>query len=329
MTVSTNKRESGPRTVVLERVFDAPRELLYTLFTDPAHLARWWVPYPLTCPRMEFDARPGGAFRMEMQTSDGVRFPFIGTVIEADPPTRLVFSSREDWHENDAHGTEVLQTITFTARGDQTAVRLEIDVTQSGPATPQALDGMTSGWMQDFGRLTFYLLSWTAAETCAGIDAAGPNEAVVTTPSDREIVVTRIYDAPRALIYKTMMDPDTIPNWWGSRGLTTTVEAMDARPYGAWRFCQHGPDGDVFGFRGEYILIAAPELVVTSYEVEAAVGQTAIDAVHLHEDDGRTILTSISLFPTRADRDRSLHMGSVNGAIESYERLAALLPALT
>ena len=181
----------------------------------------------------------------------------------------------------------------------------------------------------DFGRLAFYLLSWTAEDEFQRIEASGETTPVVTTPSDREIVVKRIYDAPRAQIYKAMIDPTAIPNWWGARGLTTTVAQMDVRPFGAWRFSQHGPDGDVFGFRGEYMLIVPPEIVVTSFEVELMDGQTAIDAVHLHEHDGKTLLTSISLFPSQADRDRSLEMGRVNGAIESYERLAELLPALT
>jgi len=299
------------------------------LFSEPEHLARWWVPYPLTCPVMEFDAQPGGAFHMVMSASDGTQFPFLGTVIEADPPKRLVFSSREGWHEPGARVTEVLQTITFTERWGQTVVRLEIDVVQSCSTTARSLEGMTSGWMMDFGRLAFYLLSWTAAEEFQRIETGDVASPIVTTPSDREIVVKRLYDAPRDLIYKAMIDPAVIPDWWGARGFITTVDEMDVRPYGAWRFSQHGPDGDVFGFRGEYMLIVPPELVVTSFEVEPMAGQTAVDAVHLHEHDGQTMLTSISLFPSQADRDRSLKMGKVNGAIESYERLAALLAALT
>src|SRR5207249_1792562 len=150
---------------------------------------------------------------------------------------------------------------TFKEHENQTVVRVQIDVVRACASTAQSLRGMAVGWMQDFGRLEFYLLPLTASSgRLRGGEDATP---VVTTPSDREIMVTRTFDAPRELIFKALTDPAAIPKWWGLRDGTTTVEKMDVRPGGRWRFRQHRPDCDEFS--GEFFLIDPPELVVTSF----------------------------------------------------------------
>ncbi len=330
MTVSIREPvDASQRTVVLERSFAAPRDLVFSVFTDPAHLVRWWYPYPLTFAECEFDARPGAPLRFVMQTLDGTRFPKIGTMLEVEPPARLVFSAQEDMDESGVPGTEVLQTITFKEHDDQTVVRVQIDVVRACAATAQSLRGMAVGWMQDFGRLEFYLLPMTNTGS-QRVEAA--SKPVVSTPSDREIMVTRSFNAPRALIFGALINPATIPNWWGPQNVTTTVERMDARPSGRWRFLQHRLDGDPLEFSGEYFLIDPLELVVTSFEIGQHDGQTPfdqleIDAVHLFERDGTTRMTSIFLFPSKAARDNALESGKVSGALESYERLEHVLSA--
>jgi uncharacterized protein YndB with AHSA1/START domain len=225
---------------------------------------------------------------------------------------------------------EVCQTITFTERDDQTIIRVQIDVVQANETTPQTLAGMAIGWMQDFGRLEFYLLPRTDAERVKRVD---DSKAIIRTPSDQEIVVARTFDAPRDLIFKAITEPTTIPIWWGPRHLTTTVETMDVRPQGMWRFLQHGPAGDAREFRGEYFLIEPPELVVTSFEPDPQEGQTEfnqieIDAIHLFERDGTTLVTNIALYPSKAKRDSALDSGAARQTIENYERLEDLLLAL-
>jgi uncharacterized protein YndB with AHSA1/START domain len=334
MTVSNRETVgAGRQRVVLERAFTAPRELVFSLFLDPEHLVRWWCPYPLTFPICEFDARPGGALHFVLQTSDGKRFPSIGTVLEVDPPKRLVFSTRRETVEPGSTQMEVLQSITFTERDDQTVIRVQIDVMQANETTPQTLAGMSIGWMQDFGRLEFYLLPLTDTEETKRSEADDAGDAVIRTPSDQEIVVTRTFNAPRELIFKAITDPATISNWWGPRHMTTTVETMDVRPQGEWRYLQHGPDGDARRFRGEYFLIEPPELVVTSFEIDPQDGPTEfnqieIDAVHLFERDETTLLTNIALYPSKARRDSALDSGAARQTIESYERLEDLLLAL-
>jgi uncharacterized protein YndB with AHSA1/START domain len=319
-TLEHETKSAGRNRVVLERAFTAPRELVFRMFTDPAHLVRWWVPYPLTMPVCEWDARPGGAIRLVMQLSEEKRWPSVGRFHEVDPPHRLVFSTGWDPDESDVPGTEVLQTVTFTERGDQTVVRLQIDVIKAVPTTPETLAGMEIGWMQDFGRLAFYLLSWTDSG-----DEMAPVAPSVTTPSDREIVLTRTFTGPRAPIFEALTDPAAVPHLWGPHQ-ATRVETMDVRHLGKWRFLQQQPDGETRGYRGEYLLVVPPELVATTFESEAAAGQSRIDAVHLFERAGTTRLTSISLFSTPEERDSALAAGMADGLIERFERLEQLLP---
>jgi len=102
------------------------------------------------------------------------------------------------------------------------------------------------------------------------------NKLVVTLPSDTEILQTRVFDAPPALVYKAFTDPTLIPKWWGPRGVTTEVDEMDVRVGGKWRFVQHGSDGD-FAFRGEYREIVPGKKVVGTFEFEPLAGHISVE----------------------------------------------------
>jgi uncharacterized protein YndB with AHSA1/START domain len=217
----------------------------------------------------------------------------------------------------------VINTLTFAERGAETLVRLEIAVVKAGPPTAQSLVGMADGWMQDFGRLAFHLLPETVGDR-----VAYRREMTVETPSDREIVLTRSFAAPRTLVFRALTDPAMIPNWWGPRRYATTVETMEVRPGGRWRYLTRDAEGRVFAFRGEYLLIDEPELAVNTFEFEPMPGQISIDAAHLYERNGVTRMTAISLFPTKEARDGMLATGMTDGAGETYDRLEELLPTL-
>ena len=96
--------------------------------------------------------------------------------------------------------------------------------------------------------------------------------ATVTTPSDREIRCERVFDAPRDRVYAAYTDPALIPEWWGPRSMTATVDVMDVRPGGGWRFVMPGADGSETGFRGTYREVTPPERVVQTFEWEGMPG---------------------------------------------------------
>src|SRR6185295_13830618 len=88
-------------------------------------------------------------------------------------------------------------------------------------------------------------------------------ETTMTLRGDREIVITRVFDAPRALVFKAYTDPEAIPHWWGPAKYKTSVDKMDVRPGGEWRYTHVGPDGETFGFHGEYREVVPPERLVS------------------------------------------------------------------
>lgn len=146
-------------------------------------------------------------------------------------------------------------------------------------------------------------------------------------PGKQEIVMTRTFDAPRDLVFKTMTDPNLIPRWWGPRYLTTTVDEMDLRPGGRWRYLQRDPQGNEHAFHGVYHDITAPERLVFTFEYEGVPGHVLLDTVTLEEVDGKTRLTDQSVFQSVADRDGMVQSGMESGATEMMDRLEELLAA--
>jgi uncharacterized protein YndB with AHSA1/START domain len=147
----------------------------------------------------------------------------------------------------------------------------------------------------------------------------------LTTPADREIVTERVFDAPRERVFATYTDPELIPQWWGPRRMTTTVDQMDVRPGGSWRFVMREPDGREIGFKGIYREVTPPERIVQTFEWEGLPGHVIIETATFEELDGRTKVTTTSLFHTTEERNGMLASGMEGGLTETHERLAELL----
>jgi len=148
---------------------------------------------------------------------------------------------------------------------------------------------------------------------------------VLTTPSDREIVSERLFDAPRERVFAAYTDPRLIPEWWGPRRMTTVVDQMDVRPGGAWRFVMREPGGEEIGFRGIYREVTPPERIVQTFEYEPMPAHVIVETVTFADLGGRTKLTTSSLFHTTDERDGMLASGMERGLTETHDRLAELL----
>jgi len=151
----------------------------------------------------------------------------------------------------------------------------------------------------------------------------------LSLPSDREIVGSRIMDAPPELVFKAYTDPDLIPRWWGPRRYATTVDKMDVRPGGVWRFVHRAADGGEYAFNGVYREIVPPKRLVYTFNYEGAPGHEAVETVTFEEaEGGKTRMTDHLLFETREERDGMLNSGMEEGAAETIDRLAELLREL-
>jgi len=155
-------------------------------------------------------------------------------------------------------------------------------------------------------------------------------ELTLTTPSDREIVMTREFYAPRELVFEAHSECEHLEKWWGPRKYTLAVCELDFRPGGKYRFLHRGPDGlEEHGFRGEYREIVPPERIVWTFEWEGMPGHISVDTLTLEDLGGsRTKLTAHSLFDSKDDRDGMLQSGMEEGAAETYDRLAEFVQTL-
>jgi uncharacterized protein YndB with AHSA1/START domain len=158
--------------------------------------------------------------------------------------------------------------------------------------------------------------------------ASAKNELKVTRISDREAELTRIFDAPRELLFRTMMDPELIPQWWGPRKYTTAVDKMEPRVGGKYRFVNRAADGGEHWFNGEYKEIVPNERVVQTFEYEPLAGHISVDTMTLEDlGDGRTLMRVRSRFATKEDAEGMLQSGMEEGARETYDRLEEILIA--
>jgi uncharacterized protein YndB with AHSA1/START domain len=144
--------------------------------------------------------------------------------------------------------------------------------------------------------------------------------AAITFPSDREISLTRTFDAPRELVWQAWTERDRVVRWWGQDGFTTTVREMDVRPGGTWRFVMHGPDGTDYDVRAIFIDVVKPERLVFDH------GEPPFRVtVTFHEESHGTRVTMSSLFASAEERDRVYEDGAREGGPQMFDRLGEYL----
>jgi uncharacterized protein YndB with AHSA1/START domain len=153
----------------------------------------------------------------------------------------------------------------------------------------------------------------------------GNDTFTLTLPSDREIVMTRIFDAPREIVFEAHSKPEHVRRWWGLRNSTMPICEIDFRPGGAWRFVTREPDGSEYAFRGKYLEIVAPEKLVQTFEFEGMPGIISIETTTFEEHDGKTKLINTTLYETVEARDGMVQSGMEGGARETWDRLAELV----
>jgi uncharacterized protein YndB with AHSA1/START domain len=146
-----------------------------------------------------------------------------------------------------------------------------------------------------------------------------------TTPSDREIVMTRVFDAPRRLVFEAWTNPEHLPHWMlGPEGWTMPVCEIDLRPGGAWHFVWRRSDGTEMGMRGVYREITPPKRLVST-EAWGGNWPETLNTLTLSEKDGRTTVTNTVLYPSKEAREAALKTGMKEGVSLSFDRLTEYL----
>ncbi len=152
--------------------------------------------------------------------------------------------------------------------------------------------------------------------------AGSAGSSVAAKVGEREIVATRVFDAPREIVFELWTDPKHIARWWGPNGFTTSVHEMDVRPDGVWRFVMHGPDGRDYQNKIVYVEIVKPDRIVYDH----ASGPQFHVSVTFAEQGDKTRLTVRMLFASAAEREKVIkEFGAIEGLNQTLGRLAEQL----
>lgn len=158
--------------------------------------------------------------------------------------------------------------------------------------------------------------------------ASADTATTMTLPSDREILITRVFNAPRTIVFDAVTKCEHVSNWYGPRGTEMLSCKIDLRPGGAWRFVQR-LHGEEFAFSGVYREIVRPGRVVQTWNFEGIPpGHESIETLTLEEQNGKTKWTTHSLFKSAEDRDGLIKSGMESGMRETMDRLAELVESM-
>ncbi len=291
------------REVVISRAFDAPRELVFEAWTRAEHLAKWWGPRGFSTTTHALDFRSGGSWRLTMHGPDGVDYPNRIAYDEIVAPERIVFS-----HHGGIDGVPALfqATVTFVEEGERTRVTMR-QVYRSAAERDAVVEkyGAIEGGKQTFERL---------AELLAIQAKRAP-----------DLLLTRVFDAPRQLVFEAWTRPEHLRHWWGPQGFTLPICEVDLRPGGAFRLGMRGPDGTDYPFPGVYEEIVAPERLVTLGTIRGKPGSEVRTTVTFEELGGKTKVTVRQVYFFEADEATR---GATVGWTQSLDRLGELLARL-
>jgi len=322
--------DTGDREIVITRIVDAPRELVWEAWTDPKHVAQWWGPRGFSTTIEEMDVRPGGVWRHTMHGPDGTDYPNACRFTEVVKPERIVFD-HTGGKKGDA-GAQHQSTWTFEPVGEKTKVVLRM-VFPSAAVREHVIKtyGAIEGGKQTLERMAEHLSARPSPEMAAG---------------DREFLITREFDAPRELVFKAWTEPRHLAQWWGPPPFTCPVCEMDVRVGGAYRVVMHSPEGVDYPITGVFREVTPPERLAMTQDVSEHPKEwhdmvkpnrgaddknpagEMVCAVTFENVGGRTRLTVRTRFQSAAIRDAMLKMGMNEGWSLSLERLTKLLPKL-
>ena len=226
------------REIIMTRVFDAPRRLVFEALSKPEHVLRWFGPPSCPIVSCEMDFRPGGAWRFILRGPDGKSLGMRGVYREIARPDRLV--STESF---DDYPGETLNTTTFSEQNGKTMLTTSVLYPSKETRDAVIQSGMERGAGETYDRL---------AEHLETMDAEPPHE----------LLTTRVFDAPRELVFKAWTERERLQRWWGPKGFTNPVCEVDVRPGGAIRIDMRAPDGKIYPMTGKFLEVVEPERLV-------------------------------------------------------------------
>lgn len=325
------------RQISISRLLDAPRALVFRVFTEPQHIALWWGPFGFRNSIHEMNVKVGGVSRFTMHgaaggvgpTSEPTDYPNEMRYLEVVPNERLVFT-----HGSGEPGDEGFHvTITFADEGTQTRVVLTQTHASEARAT-EVKKYAIEGGKQTFTKLAGYLAATRDALLPSVLEGADPSA------EDADFILTRVFQAPRALVFAAMTQPEHLAKWFGPAGVEMRIVKSDLRVGGALHYAMKMGANESFG-RTVYRELQAPERLAyvvsftdanfepVRHPLSATWPLEVLGVASFVELDGQTLMTmrSIPIHASAEDRAtfRGGHAGMVQGWKGSHDQLAAYL----
>ncbi|WP_224095703.1 SRPBCC family protein [Nostoc sp. MS1] len=310
---------------MITRVFNAPRELVWKVWTDPKHVEQWWGPKGFTTRVIEMDLRPGGQWHFVMIGADGTQYPCKGIFQEVVPQERIVATDEFDEGFEKVINVDLPQTMVtttiFSEEQGKTKLTMVIVHQSADDRRKHEQMGVIAGWNSSFDCLEEFL---------AKIVVNQGHRLTLTLPSDREIVVERVFNAPRQLVFEAWTQPFHVKRWFGGcSSMTMTLCEIDLRAGGSWRYVLYDSgNGIEHAFSGEYREIVPPERLVATERYEGVADSDHLNTLTLTENDGKTTLHIHIQHSSGEQRDGHLQSGMEVGMNQTLNRLEEILQSI-
>lgn len=265
---------ASDREIVATRIFDAPREIVWRMWTDPEHIAKWWGPDGFTNTIQHMDVRPGGEWEFIMHGPDGTDYKNKFVYVEVTSPRRIVYDH--------VTGPLFRSSVTFAEVGEKTRVHVRMRFDDASIREHVAKEfHAIEGLEQNLNHL---------ADRLAAV-------------ADEELVITRVFNAPRDLVFKAWTEAEHLRRWWGPKGFKMLQCSVDLRPGGMFHYGMEAPNGAQMWGKFVYREIVPPErlvFVVSFSDKDAGTVRApfsenwplqVFNAVTFEEQQGKTIVT--------------------------------------
>lgn len=218
MTETASNQSTEGREIVMTRLFDAPRELVWEVWTSPKHVAHWWGPRGYTITTEEMNVRVGGTWRFMMLGPDGTNYPNLMTFHEVKAPEKLVYD-----HGSYEQPKQFHVTSTFTSEGTKTRIRHHLIF-----PTKEACEAVKAFGAVELGQQSLDCFADYIA-TIGGFS------------------ISRTFNAPLDLVWRAWTEEERLAKWWGPKGLTMVKAKLDLRPGGLFHYGMKAPPGAPMG----------------------------------------------------------------------------------
>ncbi len=263
--------ERTERSMSITRILNAPRELVFEVWTNPEHIKNWWGPDGFTNSISKMELRPGGDWEFVMHGPDGTDYRNKHSYVEIVRPERIVM--------NHITGPKHQVIVTFEDMGDKTKLHWQmIFETPDEKERTIKVFNAAEGQKQNVDKLAAYL-------------AAHASEIIPA----KELTITRTFNATPELMFQLWTDPKHLKQWFGPRGFTIPTCDIDARPGGNMRLDMQGPDGRIYPGAGQYIELQEPGLIVFTTSALDREGKPLFENMNritfTKEGDNKTLMT--------------------------------------